>query len=264
MECKGLSCRGPVAQVLPQGPVYCLLQSVSGCLDKKDTLCQHYCVSVVAYIIIITPISTYRISYKMSRIPVSQRFGLHKCHGGCDTKDSIHYARKSFQCFHVSVHEIPFSSSSQIMRQVRLLTISLAFYLWYLFYPAPLQLRSLLAATTYTFIECTFTYFSDGKAFTSFAQFWGNLLYTPILLDMYWDFIFGQEEVTTPLALLYIVLFPINVWILEIVLDQWYLLIYGRNVAWCYCTYSDSYVGGVVRLGHGIFWLLMGVGCCRF
>ena len=200
----------------------------------------------------------------MSRIPVSQRFGLHKCHGGCDTKDSIHYARKSFQCFHVSVHEIPFSSSSQIMRQVRLLTISLAFYLWYLFYPAPLQLRSLLAATTYTFIECTFTYFSDGKAFTSFAQFWGNLLYTPILLDMYWDFIFGQEDVTTPLALLYIVLFPINVWILEIVLDQWYLLIYGRNVAWCYCTYSDSYVGGVVRLGHGIFWLLMGVGCCRF
>jgi len=198
----------------------------------------------------------------MSRIPVSERFGLHCCHGGCDNSNTQSYARKITQLFHVSVHEVPGGRGS-LLRQVRLMGISACFLFWMLVYPPSVQLRSLVAACLYTLIEYTFTWFSDGKSFTSFAQWWGNLLYTPILLDIYWQVIVGTQ-LTTPsydVALVYVLLFPFNVWLLEIVLDQWFVLIYGRNVAWCYCTYSDSYVGGSVRLGHGIFWIVMGMGC---
>ena len=193
----------------------------------------------------------------MSRIPVSSRFGKHMCHGGCDQmQETQDYSRKLTQILHVSVHGIP---GSPFLRQARLLLLTVALYLWYMFYSPPVQLRSILAASAYTFIEYSFTYFSDGKPFTSFGQFWGNLLYTPVLLDVYWDCIVGKgKEITTAAGFIYVILFPFNVWMLEIVLDQWFLLVYNRNVAWCYCTYSDSHVRGVVRVGHGIYWLIMG------
>ena len=201
-----------------------------------------------------------------TRIPVAERFGSLTCHGGCDMQSlkPSEYARKIFQFLHVSVHEVPGGRGSFI-RQVRLLVLTSFLFLWLFCYPAPVQLRSILAASGYTFIEYIFTYFSDGKSFTSFAQFWGNLVYTPILLDLYWNAIIGEtydlSVFGTTAGLMYVVLFPFNIWLLEIVLDQWFMLVYGRNVAWCYCTYSDSYVGGALRLGHAVYWILMGIGC---
>ena len=141
------------------------------------------------------------------------------------------------------------------------------FAVWASVLTLPGMLRAFCAAVAYSFMEYTFTFFSDGKPFTSFAQFWGNCLYTPVLLEGYSWLIstFGiffdlglKEEITV-----YVLLFPLNIWILELVLDRVFIMVYGRNVAWCYCTYDDSYFGGAVRLGHGIYWIGLGV-FCRF
>merc|ERR1712137_1317334 len=62
-------------------------------------------------------------------------------------------------------------------------------------------------------------------------------------------------------SLLYVCLFPVNIWILEVVEEFIIKLIWGRNVAWCYCDYADEYLSGCIRLGHGIFWMALGMGC---
>jgi hypothetical protein len=177
------------------------------------------------------------------------------CHGGCARFPNR--APKVAQLAHVSVHAIPGRA-----RQAAVAAIVLG---WLLLYPRALQLRSLISSLAYTVIEWNFTKLSDnGKAFTSLAQFWGNLVYTPVLLDAYWYLFFGGGGgggggvVAT---LLYVLFFPLNVWVLELVLDRLFILCYTRNVAWCYCTYSDAACGGALRLGHGVWWLLMGVGC---
>ena len=176
------------------------------------------------------------------------------CHGGCTLRPNL--APKVAQLAHVSVHAIPGPA-----RQSLVAVLVLA---WLTLYPHALQLRSFAAAAGYTVIEWNFTRMSDGKAFTSLAQFWGNLIYTPVLLDAYWYLIFGADSGEADgviSTLLYILGFPLNVWLLELVLDRLFIICYTRNVAWCYCTYSDSACGGAVRLGHGIWWLLMGAGC---
>ena len=177
--------------------------------------------------------------FGVSRLPPRQG-----CHGGCLARPER--APKLGQIGHVTIHKVPGG-----FRRVLVAAIVL---IWFLLYPRGLQLRSFAAASAYTIIEYNFTWVSDGKAFTSLAQFWGNLLYTPILLDVYWHY-FGRSPI------LYILCFPFNVWLLEIILDRLFIICYTRNVAWCYCTYSDSACGGAIRLGHGIWWLLMGAGC---
>ena len=173
------------------------------------------------------------------------------CHGGCTVRPDR--APKVGQIAHISVHKIPPG-----WRRALVVGLMLA---WLIAYPTSLKLRSFAASLAYSFIEHNFTRLSDGKAFTSLAQFWGNLLYTPVLLDVYWYMFFGDAGGGVVPTLLYIGLFPFNVWILEMVLDRLFIICYTRNVAWCYCTYSDSACGGALRLGHGIWWLLMGVAC---
>merc|ERR1711920_248203 len=85
----------------------------------------------------------------------------------------------------------------------------------------------------------------------SWAQFWGNLLYIPLLLDAYLTLFSGAP-------LLGVVLFPLNVWLLEIVEGHVIIWVYGRNVAWCYSDYAGCYCNGCVRLGHAPFWLGLG------
>ena len=61
--------------------------------------------------------------------------------------------------------------------------------------------------------------------------------------------------------IVYVLFFPVNIWLLEIVLNHLFRLIYGRNVACCYHSYEDSKLNGVIRVGHGKFWLLLGIAC---
>ena len=168
----------------------------------------------------------------------------------------------------------PPGPSGTPLKTLRCLLVAAMLVAWFCCYPAATKVRSFAAAAVYSFIEFSFTTLQNGKGFTSFAQFWGNLLYTPILLDVYYDVIVsacgssdnGPENAPPPTPTMlayvtYVLLFPVNVWLLELVLDRLFLVVYGRNVAWCYCTDTDSYAGGTVRLGHGKYWLAMGAAC---
>ena len=79
-----------------------------------------------------------------------------------------------------------------------------------------------------------FRFIERRKPYTSVAQFGANLLYIPVLLHGY-HAVFGSS----PLA--FIGLFPVNVWVLEVV-EEWCILrpLFGFNVAWCYKDYADE------------------------
>ena len=181
------------------------------------------------------------------------------CHGGCTSLDlsspRAGHAAKLARVGHVTVHALP-----RRARAPRALAAALLLLAWWALLPPAQKLRAVCAAAAYSGIEFVFTFLHEGEAFTSFAQFWGNLLYTPVLLDGYWWLLAPQQR-GVPGAALYVLLFPLNVWLLEIVLDRVFIAVYGRNVAWCYCTSADHGCGGAVRLGHGVFWLMLGLAC---
>ena len=77
------------------------------------------------------------------------------------------------------------------------------------------------------------------------------MLYLPVLLDVYGSFL--DENM-----LLYILLFPLNIWLLEVVEGHLIMWTYGHNVAWCYLDYADCALNGCVRLAHAVCWLLLG------
>lgn len=106
-------------------------------------------------------------------------------------------------------------------------------------------------------MEFIFTLLERGESYTSFAQFWGNLLYLPILLDIYTN-VLGHSPVA------YVLCFPLNIWLLELVLGAVFTWVYGHNVAWNYRDYADAYVDGCVRVGHGLCWLVLGAACYVF
>ncbi|CAJ1428713.1 unnamed protein product [Effrenium voratum] len=85
----------------------------------------------------------------------------------------------------------------------------LAFLLW-LLYPRDMKLRCLALSLAYSFTERGFTFFERQVAYTSLAQFLANLLYMPVLVDLYGHFLSSSW--------LYVLLFPVNIWVLEIVL----------------------------------------------
>ena len=85
-----------------------------------------------------------------------------------------------FKILHVTVH--PFPREGPTVRRLILLLLGT---IWLLAYPRPTQMRSLLAAVAYTGTESLFTWGERGLFYTSGAQFFANLLYTPILLDAY-------------------------------------------------------------------------------
>ena len=126
---------------------------------------------------------------------------------------------------------------------------------WIFFYPNETKISAVVCSLVYSFIESAFTFFERGKSYTSAAQFGANLLYIPVLLDWYAWFFY-------PFPAAYVLLFPLNIWILEIV-EEWLIIrvVFGRNVAWTYKDYSDEYLNGCIRLGHAFGWWSLGLGC---
>ena len=84
---------------------------------------------------------------------------------------------------------------------------------------------------------------------TTWAQWWANILYTPILLFVY------REHIES--AYLRIFLFPFNIWLLEIVEGYSLRFIFGRNVAWFYDT-KDAFFHGNIRLAYALPWMCLG------
>lgn len=89
------------------------------------------------------------------------------------------------------------------------------------------------------------------KGFTTFAQWWANVVYAPVLLHGYW-------RLVPPSAWLRVLCFPLNVWALEIVQGYGLAFVYGgKNPAW---HYSDRWAlfDGHITLSHWNLWLLLG------
>lgn len=138
----------------------------------------------------------------------------------------------------------------------RRVVLLLSLLLW-LMHPLDTKLRCLALSLGYSFIEYNFTYFERGKAYTSMAQFVANVLYMPLLVDLYSHFLWR-------FPFLYMSLFPMNIWLLEIVQGLAIQWIYGRNVAWCYADYADELFNGLIRIGHAIWWWGLGVALWLF
>lgn len=57
-----------------------------------------------------------------------------------------------------------------------------------------------------------------------------------IVFNRHWQLTVGSDT-TAPSAItgcMYVALFPVSIWIYEVVLDWLYLGLFHRNVAWCY------------------------------
>lgn len=160
--------------------------------------------------------------------------------------------RAAFQgkLLHVSYHSLP-DDGRKFLKLAVVFVLTLA---WVALYPTGLKLRCALCAVIYSFTESSFTYFERGACYTSVAQFFGNLLYIPVLLDVYGIYLENRP-------LLYVLFFPLNVWLLELVEGALIVWVFGHNVAWCYLDYADEFAWGWLRVGHAVWWWGMGVAC---
>lgn len=159
-------------------------------------------------------------------------------------------SRKWFKLGHIQFHTIP--------QQLGVVALLLWSVVWCACYSAERKALSFLGALAYTFAESTFTFFERGEPYTSFGQFFANLLYIPIMLD-YFPLFLSILPPLLPVPYLFVLLYPLNIWFLEVV-EETFLIrtIYGRNVAWIYEDYSDEYLEGCVRLGHAPAWWALG------
>lgn len=157
-------------------------------------------------------------------------------------------ARKLGRFLHISYHSIPCDR----LRTWRFLGAGALSVAWMALYPRAMKLRCLACATAYSFTEASFTTFERGITYTTLAQYAGNLLYIPLLLDAY-----GWLLESRPVA--YVLLFPLNVWVLEVILGGLIRSVHGHNVAWNYQDYADEHFNGDIRLGGCVWWAPMGI-----
>eukprot|EP00455_Lapot_gusevi_P007659 TRINITY_DN13268_c0_g1_i1.p1 TRINITY_DN13268_c0_g1~~TRINITY_DN13268_c0_g1_i1.p1 ORF type:complete len:174 (-),score=26.21 TRINITY_DN13268_c0_g1_i1:132-653(-) len=150
---------------------------------------------------------------------------------------------------------------------VKNVVLVICFSIW--FYLTDIQVKicsiafsSIYSCIEYSWYSCStelpngeviFTPFASTcrKGFTSFAQFWVNVLFVPIFVDCYYDWLLPNS------FWLQVILFPINIWTLEIVEGYFITWFYGRNVAWFY-TDNLAFFHGNISLHHGKLWLLLG------
>ena len=80
---------------------------------------------------------------------------------------------------------------------------------------------------------------------TTWAQFVCNILYVPVLLVTYRRVVENSWH--------RVILFPINIWLLEIIQGYSLMFLAGRNLAWFYDT-SDAMFHGNIRLYYAFVW----------
>ena len=113
-------------------------------------------------------------------------------------------------------------------------------------------------ATAFSLIETFWTYLfaPDGiPGHTTWAQWFANLLYAPILLLWYPALLPGASSAA---RILRVALYPLNVWLLEIVEGYGLMALFGRNVAWTYEGLPDALFHGNIRLAYAVPWIGMG------
>jgi len=90
------------------------------------------------------------------------------------------------------------------------------------------------------------------KGFTTFAQWWVNLLCIPMVLA-YHEISYNYYGTTFD-----ILLSPFALWALEIVEGKILRLVYGKNVAWNYFG-ANSYFSGDIKISlkQYVIWVIM-------
>jgi len=161
------------------------------------------------------------------------------------------HGRRIGKLLHITFHALP-----EHNRTISLVLLLGYFSIW-LSYPLSTKLLTTACALVYSCMEYTFTTIERSKGYTSFAQFFSNIIYIPVLLMVYPHFITSRA--------VYVLFFPMNIYALEII--QHFLIIkpiWGFNAAWNYKDYSDELLGGVIRTGHAPAWWGLGVICWLF
>ena len=129
-------------------------------------------------------------------------------------------------------------------------------------------LRALLAAGCFSAIEFCFykltgedpatgavTWAPFGQpGHTTLHQFWANVMYTPVLLAQAAS---GGAGGGGGVSWLHVVLFPLWIWLLEIVEGYTLMLLFGHNPAWSYSG-RRAFFHGNITLGHAPFWVGLG------
>lgn len=85
---------------------------------------------------------------------------------------------------------------------------------------------------------------------SSYAQFWSNVIFTPLILFLY------RHMITH--AMLRVLLFPFNIWLLEIIEGYILMFLFGKNVAWEYRG-ADAYCHGNIKLSYALPWVALGL-----
>jgi hypothetical protein len=86
---------------------------------------------------------------------------------------------------------------------------------------------------------------------SSFAQFWANVIFTPMLL-------FGYRALAPDIPILRVIWFPLNVWWLEIVEGYIIMFLFGRNVAWEYRG-AEAFCHGNITMQYYAPWFGLGL-----
>lgn len=168
-------------------------------------------------------------------------------------------ARVIGRILHVTCHAWPHEGWAHAARLGVLLALTVV---WAVLTSTPVKAKALLVALLYSATEFGFTLFLErGRGYTSGAQFAANVLYAPILLDAYAASVSAVTPSASAAAMLYVGLFPLNIWLYEAILGHALVWLYGRNVAWCYADYADTFANECCRLGHGLFWVGLGGVC---
>jgi len=102
---------------------------------------------------------------------------------------------------HMTIHSIPADN-----RLIRCL-LFLGYLAVWLAYPLSMKITTIIIALVYSCIEFTFTTIERDGGFTTFAQFFANLLYIPILLEVYPRVVGGLVGSSD---VIYVVLFPVS------------------------------------------------------
>merc|ERR1712137_865288 len=175
-----------------------------------------------------------------------------------------------------SHEQYSFIANVKLLKLPGWLLMSVLTLIWISLTHSQTKLECFICSLTYSFIEWTwytFTHQKDGvvrlvpfghrgrPGFTSVEQFIGNLLYLPIGMHGYLELfpVEGLEPYSICMTILRISLFPINIWLLEIIQDGIMKLLLGFNPAWNYSGCKGSMFGGAINLNHWKLWIILGV-----
>ena len=111
-------------------------------------------------------------------------------------------------------------------------------------------LLSFLGSMIFAFLEVSHYRITTGRVFTTKEQFIANLIFMPFMIENY--------NIIIPNIYLRFFLFPFNIWIFEIIMGYYMILLLGHNPAWKYET-KYSYLNGLIALECYPRWFFLGL-----